>query len=478
MKQNTIKNSFIIEGIRQSDGRNTFIKFLPCDSGVYIRYKSFTEPMSPYLINNDEKRFTNSIIVNGEIITMVEHVFSAINGLGINNIIVEFGSNEAPFFANAKVFADQLYKNIKSIKTKKRLDSTIKNNFDLEDTEGCICKFTPSNDFRVNITVDFNNIIGVQNYSYSFLKNNYIEDISYARSILLFEIRDENNPWIDFKKHFDKFPFTLPTDPKESPYITYNKNRFITPLRDKLEPVKHKLLDFIGDIIFLGSIPLGEFKLYKPGHRFNRQIVNKMWFGIPDFDERHFEYFLKKVPEMNILSECVENNIVHKNEDVLSHTKQVFKKSLNLIREYKISFKNAEMLKFLLAIFLHDYGKHFTLEIGPNGNTSCDGHEQISVQKISEASILDRFNLSVFDKNWIQSFIKNHAELHKIFNATDSELDYLLQDFRRKFKDSYLENLIFSITDIENSYLKQSNVKEYIRRIGFLRRQIKNLQAT
>jgi len=85
---------------------------------------------------------------------------------------------------------------------------------------------TPCHDFIIDITVDFEGIIGKQSFSYSFKQNNYLNDIAYARSILIFEIKDINNPWSDYKKHFDLFPHTLPKNPKESPYIAYTNKEF------------------------------------------------------------------------------------------------------------------------------------------------------------------------------------------------------------------------------------------------------------
>lgn len=271
--QKTISREIIVTGTRQSNGKDTFVKFLPNDSGLQVKYNNHIEPISPYIMNTDEKRFTNSIVIGGIIITMVEHVFSAVNGLGIDNIIIEFESNEAPFFASSEVFAVALSKNIIDIKNSQKEYCKIDNIIEINGENGQYCKIIPSDDFNVSIAIDFEGIIGRQSFYYSFSKNDYLNDIAYARSILVFEISDMNNPWSDFKKHFDLFPHTLPDDPRESSYIAYTSKEFITPLRDPLEPVRHKLLDFIGDLIFLGKIPHGRFEIYKPGHAFNRKIV-------------------------------------------------------------------------------------------------------------------------------------------------------------------------------------------------------------
>ncbi len=269
----TILKDVVINGYRQSDGKKTFVKFSQCkEDGLYVKFKENIVSITPEIMNNSEKRYVNSIIVGREIVSMVEHIFSAINGLGIDNLIVEFDSDEAPFFADSKFISEELNNNILYLDLVKDFFK-IDKELEIFGKDGQYCKMIPADDFVVDMTIDFDNIIGKQKYLYSFKNNDYIKDISFARSMLIFEIKEGENPWVDFKKHFEVFPKTFPKDPKKSAFIAYNKKGYITPLRDPLEPVKHKLLDFIGDLIFIGKIPKVKFEVYKPGHSFNRKIV-------------------------------------------------------------------------------------------------------------------------------------------------------------------------------------------------------------
>lgn len=472
--QKTIKKELIVKGIRQSDGKETFVKFLPSESGLWVKYKDQIEPISPYIMNRDEKRFTNSIVIANYVITMVEHIFSAINGLGIDNVIVEFDSSEAPFSADSEYFAKTLSENILDMEHKPKESYRIDKTFEIKGKNGQYCKITPDDDFIIDVTVDFEGIIGRQTFCYSFKQNNYLNDIAYARSILIFEIKDINNPWSDYKKHFDLFPFTLPKNPKESPYIAYTDKEFVTPLKDPLEPVKHKLLDFIGDLIFLGKIPLGKFEIYKPGHSFNRKIVETLFNSGNSYDLQ-FEYFLKKVPEIKLLEGFVENNIVHKNEDVLTHTKNVFKNVIYILEKYNIEFDNEKRLGLLLATFLHDYGKKDTLIIKEDGTTSCNNHESRSIESIIEEAFLERFNISVKNKEWVLNFIKNHAEIHNVFVKEDIVTRNNLKKFKKIYSKEYIENLVFGISDLKGTYFEHFNNDEYKRRIGFLENELKGI---
>jgi len=464
----------MINGIRQSDGKDTFIKIIPTISGLWVKYKKSVEPISPYIMNHKKMRFTNSIVMGGKVITMVEHIFSAVNGLGIDNVIIEFGSDEAPFFANSDSFAKVLIKNMVDIESKNREYLSIDKNIEIKGNNGQYCKVTPSDDFYVDITIDFEGIIGKQFFSYSFKTTDYLREIAYARSILMFKIKDMEKPWVDFNKHFDLFPHTLSDNPKLSPYIAYSENEFITPLKDPLEPVRHKLLDFIGDLVFLGKIPKARFEIHKPGHAFNRKIV-EMIFNLKSSYNLQFDYFLKKIPEINILKNYTENNVVHNNEDVLSHTKKVFKNVIEILNRKDVNIENEKKFRFILAIFLHDYGKKDTFITEEGKTTSCKDHENVSVDNIIKENFLSRFDIIDYNKKWILYFIKNHAEIHKVFTEDDPETNININNFKLEHSGDFVENLIFGIADLKDSYFKISNQKEYERRIKILEGELKNV---
>lgn len=470
--QKTIKKEIVVKGFRQSDGLDTFVKFIPTNSGLWVKYRDQIEPISPYIMNSHEAGFTNSVVLGDNVITMVEHIFSAVNGLGIDNIIIEFESDESPFFANAEFFAKVLSENILDIEHTNKEYYRVKRPMEIIGENGQYCKITPHNDFKINITIDFEGIIGKQSLSYSFKQDDYLSEVSYARSILIFEVKDISNPWKDYKKHFDSFPHTLPDKPKESPYITYTDKEFLIPLKDPLEPVRHKLLDFIGDLIFLNKIPLGRFEIYKPGHAFNRKIVETIFNSIDSCDLQ-FEYFLKKIPEMRDLEKYVENNNVHKNENVLEHTKKVFTNVLQIIIDYDFRLSPEQKFRMLLAVFLHDYGKKDALHKENDGTTSCKNHEYMSVQNIEKESLLSRFDIKNEDKIWILDFIKNHAEMHNMF-VDDNDITMKNHDKFKNDHNDHLENLIFSIADIKETYFKTFNKKEYDRRMNILNEKLQH----
>ncbi|MCR4279396.1 MAG: UDP-3-O-acyl-N-acetylglucosamine deacetylase, partial [Candidatus Zambryskibacteria bacterium] len=370
-----------------------------------------------------------------------------------------------------------LEKNIISLDNKEKKYFKIKNEIEIVGENGQYCKITPHDDFEVGVSIDFEGIIGKQYFRYAFKENDYIKDVSFARSILIFEISDGEDPWKDYKKHFELMSPLFPSNPKDSPFLAYNKSEYLTPLKDPLEPVKHKLLDFIGDLIYLEKLPLGKFEVHKPGHSFNRRIVQEIWNSYPTSNGPYFEYFLKKVPEFGELKNFIENNNVHKNESVFEHTQTVFNNTLKILHKYKIELSDKNRFRYLLAVFLHDYGKKFTMRSDINGVTSCDGHEEVSAKLIETKNFLDRFNLDEGDKEWIYNFTKNHNQMHEVFSMSEESMKEKFRELGARSKLFYLENLIFSIADLEGSYFKNYNINEYERRLNFLKNHLREFFA-
>lgn len=473
-KQRTIKKSVRVSGIQQSDGKHTYVEFKPYCGGVFVSYKNNIERVSLAILNNNEPRFTTSIIVNREIITMVEHVFSAVNGLGIDNVLIEFGSKEAPFFANSLHFAEKLKGELLTLDINKKIiniDRVIK----IKGYEGQECIISPCKDFEVYTTINFDNIVGKQFFVYKRRKTDYLNEVAYARSMLIFPIKEGKDPWKHHRIQFKKLPKILPNNPSNSPFIAYDSKKFITSLKDPLEPARHKLLDFIGDLLFLQALPKGKFEIYRPGHSFNRQIVKKLYCKYKTKSkigkDDTFLFFIKIMPELLTLKNVIENNTAH-DESVYDHTRNVLNIAELLCTAHKTLLSENKKFIFLLSIMLHDYGKKDTIVMSGD-MTTCNEHESVSEDIVKKNKILKRFKLSEKDELWILKFIRNHALVHKTLDGDDLFFKKSINKLKSEYPDMFVENLIFGIADIKNSCFAEHNKREYDRRIKLLKGEIK-----
>ena len=191
--QKTIKKSVIAKGIGLHTGLNSIIKFKPAkpDSGInFIRTDVDKCPLILASIDNVIDIARGTIISkDGFKIHTVEHILSAIAGLGIDNILIELSSKEPPVLdGSSKPFVDLLQKaGIESQSTLKKeliVDKTISY---IDKNNGIEIHLLPSDSFKVTFISDYNaDSIGTQHFTFNYSEEKYINEISSARTFCLF----------------------------------------------------------------------------------------------------------------------------------------------------------------------------------------------------------------------------------------------------------------------------------------------------
>jgi len=119
--------------------------------------------------------------------------------------------------------------------------------------------------------INFPTFWGQQLYSCTVDPNTYQDSITWARSFFSTPY-PHNEEWKILQA---RYPALLRerVEHARSILIDYDTQRWITPIRAIDEPVRHKILDFIGDLALLGVSLQAGIYVYKPHHRFNRQCI-------------------------------------------------------------------------------------------------------------------------------------------------------------------------------------------------------------
>lgn len=245
------------------------VQVVPADEDQGITFSLVQSGETASLAKADYCQHTTSIEVGSQRVLTIEHLLSAIYGLGINNAHVRIeGQPEVPILdGSALCFAQGLLQRgiiaqrtpAKSL----RIRETI---WFHETSSESIIIARPSHSFIVDADITFEeSLIGTQRIRTEIVAENYLANIAPARTFL--------------KESIDKTPLKSVrtgrlkgldySDCNLSPVILYSNRRFLTPLRFDDEMVRHKVLDFVGDIATLGIPIMGEFFLYRPGHRTN-----------------------------------------------------------------------------------------------------------------------------------------------------------------------------------------------------------------
>ncbi|HHS6952100.1 TPA: UDP-3-O-acyl-N-acetylglucosamine deacetylase [Campylobacter jejuni] len=200
-------------------------------------------------------------------ISTIEHLMSAINAYGIDNVRIVLNANEAPVMDGSSIsFCMMLDEaGVKELDVPKKI-MVIKKPIEVRDGNKFV-RLTPTKEPRINYTIKFDNaVIGEQSYNFEFSKKNYIENIARARTF-------------GFLKDVQALrSMNLALGGSLENTIVVDENRILNPegLRFKDEFVRHKILDAIGDLTLLGYRVFGDYTSYAGSHHLNHLLAKEV----------------------------------------------------------------------------------------------------------------------------------------------------------------------------------------------------------
>lgn len=273
LKQRTIKNKIKASGIGLHSGNQVLINFLPhdIDGGIVFRRIDVEPPVNiPANALLVQETLMSSNLVQGEWrIGTVEHLMSALAGMGIDNIIIEVSAAEIPIMdGSAGPFIYLLQQAglqeqeaaKKYIRIKQPIEVMV------DDKRAA---FLPHNGFVVQFTIDFDHPAfdeAHQTAEVDFSTTSFIDEISQARTFGF--MRDLEY----LKKNNLALGASLDNAIGVDDHGVVNREG----LRFSDEFVKHKMLDAIGDLYLIGHSIIGRFEGYKSGHALNNQLLRKL----------------------------------------------------------------------------------------------------------------------------------------------------------------------------------------------------------
>lgn len=271
--QQTISKIIVIMGPAPFSAKKVTLILKPNYSGgIFFKIGNQTIKVCPENIKMQNISHTSVIQKKNSEILSVEHLLSAFHGLGLDSIIVEIkGGNQVPALdSSADFFTKRIVQTgLKKI-DKGRKVLKVNQKFRFKDSDGdSFAEFTPGKGLEIDAEIDFNNLIGIQRYSSKITPSLFLKNICWGRTFIRSPLDGSGDKWQRIRKLIP----ILPEDPQQSPVLVFSNEGFITKLIRKDEPVRHKIVDFLGDLALLGYRVEGKIKLYKPGHYFNHKLI-------------------------------------------------------------------------------------------------------------------------------------------------------------------------------------------------------------
>jgi UDP-3-O-[3-hydroxymyristoyl] N-acetylglucosamine deacetylase len=244
------------------------IEPLECDRGI-VFYRSdidsYIEAKPQNVINTQMATVIGDN--SGNYVSTIEHLLSAIYAYGIDNILITVDSYEIPIMDGSSAsFCIMLNEaGIKKQEKNKRV-LIIKDKIEIKDGDKFV-SLSPSSSPIYNFEVNFTHpSIARQNYQLNFSKNNYLEEISRARTFGFLKdihmLRRKN--------------LALGGSLENAIVLDDKRILNIEGLRYDNEFVRHKILDAIGDLALLGMLYLGEYNSYAGSHNLNHLLTKKL----------------------------------------------------------------------------------------------------------------------------------------------------------------------------------------------------------
>lgn len=286
LNQRTLKNSIRATGVGLHTGRKVLmvLRPAPVDSGVTFIRTDLDEPaVIPARAENVGETMLGTTLVQDDIkVSTIEHLLSALAGLGIDNAVIELSAGEVPIMdgsAGPFVFLLQSAGIVEQDAPKRfvRILESIK----VEDGDKW-ARFDPYDGFKVNFEIEFDHPVfkrRSQVASMDFSTTSFLREVSRARTFGF--MRD-----LEYMRSRNlALGGTMDNAIVLDDYRILNEDG----LRYEDEFVKHKILDAIGDLYLLGHSLIGEFSAYKSGHGLNNQLLRTLIANESAWEEVTFE---------------------------------------------------------------------------------------------------------------------------------------------------------------------------------------------
>ena len=273
LKQRTLKNTIKTTGVGLHTGARVEIVLRPAaaETGIVFHRVDLDQPVSlpADAANVGDTRLSSTLKRDGASILTVEHLMSALAGLGIDNLHVDVAGPEIPIMdgsAGPFVFLLQSAGIVEQESPKRYL--RILSPVEVREGDKW-ARFDPFNGFKLDFTIDFPHpMFGSENRSVviDFAEHSYVKEVARARTFgFMQEVEAMRAAGLGLGGSLQNA-------------IVLDEYRVLNSegLRYDNEFVKHKVLDAIGDLYLLGHPLIGQYTAFKSGHALNNQLARAL----------------------------------------------------------------------------------------------------------------------------------------------------------------------------------------------------------
>ena len=265
----------------------------PADTGIVFKRTDIgQDALVEALAENVSSTARSTTISKGDAsVSTIEHILSALTGMGVDNALIEIDNVEVPILdGSAKPYIEAIWKDGFQEQDAPRKYIELKETVEVVNEKGSVVRLEPAEDFSYDIKIDFNSrVLGVQHAQWDSSVV-YPEEIGVCRTFVFFhEIEflfnnglvkggDVDNAIVIVehpvtKEQVDNISrlFNVPSlEVREDGYLSNLQLRFTN------ECARHKLLDLIGDLRLCGGFLKAKITAEKAGHGINTTAARQV----------------------------------------------------------------------------------------------------------------------------------------------------------------------------------------------------------
>jgi UDP-3-O-[3-hydroxymyristoyl] N-acetylglucosamine deacetylase len=270
LRQRTLKSLISASGVGLHTGQKVRLTLRPAptDAGIVFRRVDLASPVDiparADLVG--ETRLSTCLVRDGVKVHTVEHLMSALAGLGVDNAYVDLDAPELPIMdgsASPFVLLIQQAGIVEQGAAKRFL--RVARRVEVNDGDKW-ARLEPHDGFKLSFSIEFRHPVierSTQSVALDFAETSYLKEIARARTFgFMHEVEDLRESGLALGGGLDNA-------------VVLDEYRVLNAegLRFADEFIRHKLLDAIGDLYMLGKPLLGSFAAHKSGHALNNRLL-------------------------------------------------------------------------------------------------------------------------------------------------------------------------------------------------------------
>ena len=265
MNAATLRDTLRFQGVGLHTGDTASMEIRPAPAGTGYVFVLSDGARIPALAEFAvETPLCTIVQSHGRSISTIEHVLSALMGMGVSDAEIALHGPEIPILdGSAKIYVDAICETGLQLSDRPRSQITVREPFEIRERDKAVIVL-PADAFRVRFIADYDAPIGTHYFDNTITPETYRNEIAPARTFTF--LRDVEAMRAQGLARGGSLDNAL----------VYDEEGPMQPLLWGNEIVRHKVLDLIGDFALLGAWPRCEVIAIKSGHAMHARVTRAL----------------------------------------------------------------------------------------------------------------------------------------------------------------------------------------------------------